>query len=898
MSRPPSIPSHPGPPPSYTPYSSTHASSSRPELMTSGHRSRSRDTSGYQHSPQQLPSLRTLLEPELLDKKSLNAPQRTIGTLGAHGLPSRYGSSSPTLKRRHEADWHSRAYPQHNAIISQTPYFQHPPPSISHTDSQSTTSSTSGSAFHPSRYESQRHDSYVQPSHGDPSGTNYRLSLSTADSLGSITNHAAQDELGDMDRPVRRRLDGSRAPLRASRCVGQRDMPGEGVCYVYEDGTYCRAIIDGEPVNPSWGITKAGKPRKRLAQACLTCREKKIKCEPGVPKCHQCAKSQRVCRGSQNQAGMDTASGETSPSNSTPVYKNPSLEGPSPVATTHRNKAPGEPRDSSTKFDIWNLGAPFRPRTVRPNLNAGSRDMSVHSIDSDWSGSMTEQGFDDPRRASHQDRLAIQWEQDPFETDPRLTMHLLDIYFLHAGRATYGVFPRRPFLAWVESNRDKSPDSLMLLYSILATGSLYSNDPDKRVLGKRFAYVASYAAEKRFGKFSLQLCQTRLLLALYNFARGKSQEAWDFCGAGVHAISALRLNSEEGVRDLSESIQDSIFDFDHLTFEECCRRTFWSGFLMERYNGFLGGTLFVLNIEDAFVRLPCRDSMYEASTPTEAPFFDEALLSGQIPSNAPLLGDMAYSCLIAAIWGDVLTFTERAARRPDHGYELHYEQFYTRAYEKLAIWRSILPANLRYSSQNLDASTIEGNAGAFISIHTLHYAALIRLNRHVRTHALPTDKVRRNIEEAIRNSSSVLAMMHSLATISRQRRLAIGTSSEFPYSTPFPGHALLQSIDVLTSAGTFATLPDLLASIAVTISCMDELVDFWTSARSQQNMVTERLKQLTEVAGQDQRGVRNGSHGSYWKLDRSLESTFGNDDVLYKSDDQLLFDVVGQLSGH
>lgn len=74
-------------------------------------------------------------------------------------------------------------------------------------------------------------------------------------------------------------------------------MSGEGLCYIYEDGTYCRAIIDGEPVNPSWGITKAGKPRKRLAQACLTCREKKIKCEPGYPKCHQCAKSQRVCRG-------------------------------------------------------------------------------------------------------------------------------------------------------------------------------------------------------------------------------------------------------------------------------------------------------------------------------------------------------------------------------------------------------------------------------------------------------------------------------------------------------------------------------------------------------------------------------------------------------------------------
>ncbi|KAH9859449.1 hypothetical protein IAQ61_011230 [Plenodomus lingam] len=899
MSRPPSIPSHPGPPPSYTPYQSTHALSSRPELITSDHQGRPRDHNRHQHNPPQLPSLRTLLEPELLDKKSSIAPSRSNRNPGAYGSSSRYGSSSPTLKRRHEADAPSRGYPEHNAIVSQTTYHQRPTPSIPHTDSQSTTSSTSSSAFQHSRYEPHRRNSHVQHSHHGSMGTDYRMPLSTKETLGPVANHAAQDELADPDRPVRRRLDGSsRAPIRASRCIGQRDIPGEGVCYVYEDGTYCRAIIDGEPVNPSWGITKAGKPRKRLAQACLTCREKKIKCEPGFPKCHQCAKSQRVCRGGLNQAGTDNASGETSPSNAMPSYKNSSLEGPSPTAISYRNKAPGEQSEPTTKPDVWSLSTPLRPRPFRTNPNAGSRDMSVQSEQSDWSESMTEQGLDDPRRGSYQDRLAIQWEQDPFETDPRLTMHLLDLYFLHAGRATYGIFPRRPFLAWVESNRDKDQDSLMLIYSILAMGSLYSADPDKRALGKRFAYIASYAAERRFGKFSLQLCQTRLLLALYYFARGKSQEAWDFCGASLRAIAALKLNTEEGVRELTEHARDPIFHFDRSTFEECCRRTFWSGFLMERYHGFLGGTLFVISLEDAFVRLPCRDSMYEAATPSESPFFEEALYSGQVPANTPLLGDMAYSCLIAAIFGDIFTFTERSVRRPEYGYEAHYEQFYTRIYERLAVWRNILPANLRYSPQNLDASTVEGNAGAFISIHALHHAALIRLNRHVRVRALSTDKLQRNVKEAIRNASIVLSMMHSLAAINRQRRLANGTSSEFPYSTPFPGHALVQSIDVLTSAGTFSTLPDLLASMTATMSGMDELVDFWKSAQPQQIVITNRLRQLSEAAGQEQRGIRNGSHGSCWKLPASMEPALGNDDVLYKVDEQLLLDVVGQLASH
>lgn len=80
------------------------------------------------------------------------------------------------------------------------------------------------------------------------------------------------------------------------RFVRQAEYPGEGLCYFYDDGTHCKTVIDGEPVNAHWGVTKAGKPRKRLAIACLTCREKKIKCDPDFPRCVQCEKFGRVCK--------------------------------------------------------------------------------------------------------------------------------------------------------------------------------------------------------------------------------------------------------------------------------------------------------------------------------------------------------------------------------------------------------------------------------------------------------------------------------------------------------------------------------------------------------------------------------------------------------------------------
>jgi hypothetical protein len=222
----------------------------------------------------------------------------------------------------------------------------------------------------------------------------------------------------------------------------------------------------------------------------------------------------------------------------------------------------------------------------------------------------------------------------------------------------------------------------MLLYSVLAMGSIFSLDAEKRNAGKRHAAIATHAMERRFGKFTLQLCQSRLMLALYNFARGKSQEAWDYCGTGLRALSALKLNTEDGVKELPETATDAPYGFDRLTLEECCRRTFWSGFLMDvsstaftattaldlihqqRYNGFCGGTLCVINIEDTFLRLPCLENMFEASSPCDAPHFDMEILDRQAYSGPGTLGHMAYLTLISTIWGDVVTFTSRAVHRP------------------------------------------------------------------------------------------------------------------------------------------------------------------------------------------------------------------------------------------
>lgn len=112
------------------------------------------------------------------------------------------------------------------------------------------------------------------------------------ESVGLSSQHVRQP-YSEPFSPPRAQID---VQQHAKVVVQESVVDGKGLCYIYSDGTICPKSINGDTVNPKWGTTKAGKPRKRLGQACNTCREKKIRCDPQVPKCAQCQKFGRDCK--------------------------------------------------------------------------------------------------------------------------------------------------------------------------------------------------------------------------------------------------------------------------------------------------------------------------------------------------------------------------------------------------------------------------------------------------------------------------------------------------------------------------------------------------------------------------------------------------------------------------
>lgn len=113
------------------------------------------------------------------------------------------------------------------------------------------------------------------------------------------------------------------------RFVREEKIDGE-TYFIYDDGTRCKDVIDGEKVNAHWGVTKAGKPRKRLAIACITCREKKIKCDPDYPRCAQCEKFGRTCKFKNAPRGGHNTSPSTPPAEVDDARRLPSLVRPPP----------------------------------------------------------------------------------------------------------------------------------------------------------------------------------------------------------------------------------------------------------------------------------------------------------------------------------------------------------------------------------------------------------------------------------------------------------------------------------------------------------------------------------------------------------------------------------------
>lgn len=468
--------------------------------------------------------------------------------------------------------------------------------------------------------------------------------------------------------------------------------------------------------------------------------------------------------------------------------------------------------------------------------------------------------------------LDLDMPQDPYELDPELTTHLLSTYFEYINSATYTIFPREPFMRWAADCREKSSEDLMLIYAMLAIGTFYSQRPERLSCAKRFGIIARRSIERSFGRFSLQLVQARMLVSLYHYATGDSDKAWDYCGTSFRAITALGLGKEpEG-----KLLKQATFDFEEETLKECYRRTFWSAYLMDRLTGHCVGKVECFNNSDVFLRLPCSYQQYQLGVASKAPYFDNNFIDPNLTEyrDPSALGNMAYICQAAAIWGDIVNSITRSVHRHPSRYGPEHEAFYQRTQGRLAMWFDGLPEHLSLQRAAFEDSLRTGIFPTYCKIHATHATSCMKLSRHARWANLTERSILRGIRKARQSAFDWLRVLTDFTPDMRRRTNPSYTKQ---LATPFVGVSIITAVDIVTSAGDLHDLNEIIQLISAALDIIQELSTIWHPARAQYKLLSGRLRTLINCLSAPRRPDIRG-----FALDKPLEAVLGlEDDLVY-----------------
>lgn len=667
--------------------------------------------------------------------------------------------------------------------------------------------------------------------------------------------------------------------------VGVEHTPGEGRCYVLQDGTRVKTIINGEAVNPVWGVTKAGKPRKRLAQACVACREKKIKCEPGndgSSRCNHCARLNRECK----------------------KTKDPRQSPESPVNGITFERSMGGDSNGVVEIKPENIYRPIQqPRAAPETADLLSRPVN-HTVDTQnpyfqkvrQAQDSTLDRVPSVAQTSDTSHQPFHSSVDPYAIDPELTLKLLELYFYHRGRGPYTMLPKGVFLTWVQNCTTKSLDDRMILYALMALGSRFSKDPKTKILGEQMAAAAKDAVASRDeSNHTLQLAQTRLDISLYHFARGDFETTYEWGATAIRTVKRLKYSSENGVKTIIPG-SEGAYGMSETQLIECRRRTFWIIYLLDvrlfhlflfalmliisqRYNSFNFGCMGIIHDLEIHLRFPTHESTYEAGLESDmAHFHGDSIREPHIgePGAVAMITD------IASIWGDVTGHAYRALHRSKVIYAQYFFKYFEQVRNRLSEWEASLPPHFQYSPANTVRALQQGNFGTYFVIHSIHCVVAMKHGRLGRYELLSDEVIRRAITRSVFYARRLLTMATTLSAYVHKEH---SDDIEFALAQPFPGYCILSACDIISAGGSASGLKSLTGKeLQDAKTVCHQIGRHWASANKQFRAIEDRQAELSAYA-------MSGNHYERLRMPDAMEKSFlpENHDMIYSASDAIFY---------
>lgn len=476
------------------------------------------------------------------------------------------------------------------------------------------------------------------------------------------------------------------------------------------------------------------------------------------------------------------------------------------------------------------------------------------------------------------------WQTDPCAADPRSCFGGVSQYFRHIDSTIMlCILPEEIITSWMAGtvNR-KSPEDLMLLYSILAVGTLLSGG--SRSDASEYAQVADYAQRSSYAA-SLQLVQSRTLLALYNIAISRYWDANEFLSSATATGTCLQLN-QEIERSADAHLSRYPFGMTRICYAECRRRTWWSLLMLERLSPLFPDRPTMIHAEDIYIALPSHSVAFEKQSSPGMRIFD--LCKSGMDSTTDHPSEVTkFLVEIVHVWASCQSAIHRMTRRPQ---TLDAESLRIRSLTKsVDEWRAKLPPNLSFEGPNLETVGFSGKIGSFLTMHLLYQHALLQLNRyHLSVSDLSVGTRTSHLQACHEKAKSIIDIVCCFNRIFGCR------TSIMRMPTPFMSAAAATAVDVLTAAGSFDTIGGVIDDTRIAKTVVDRTAKVWDHARSLQAALHRRLEKLLLIRDQarpsldDEYQVGTSSGGDWrqfhYSFYRPLEQALPIDmDVVYCS---------------
>jgi len=477
------------------------------------------------------------------------------------------------------------------------------------------------------------------------------------------------------------------------------------------------------------------------------------------------------------------------------------------------------------------------------------------------------------------------YKLDPYKLDREMTVYLLGKYFSHIRCTTDCTIPQKPFVDWVTTSTKKSSADIMLIYAMLAMGALFSRRRDLQPHATVFNDVVQEAVLKNGDSFSLQLVHTRLILALISFSQGQFNRALEYSGSARITSCGLNYNMEEGVCAITNP-DELVFGFDRAMTIECRRRTFWTAFIMECFNGCCSPAIRAVYRSDCHLRLPCEQGAFEKGTiPLVAYDMDSHASGMRAGSRSGLAGNvglLGYMVEMATIFNEVVSRICRSKTQSVEGYNGLLKAFCHNVMARLETWEKSLKKWLSAESDT------DGNHNPTSGPMILYHFTAMLLYRHVRHENMDQQTVVVHVREAYRHAQSILENVQIVSNEEKKDapmvRLAL--------TSPVTGFAIIAALDTITAAGTLYDLMDgggrVMSSVSIGLEALERLTDYWHSARLQREVTKERLKVLLTATKR-----ASDFNGAYY-FGEPMHSLFGTElDVVYGITRMRYFQALG-----